>query len=147
MRRAIVVALGTGAFISSAAALSLSGADEFGKDITRGQYEIALRGIGATLPARLSRCDALAAVDKDVCRTEAQARDLVRVAELEQDFRRTEQSARALQRARIDARYQVERARCGLQPAGFKREKCLVKAHANRGRALLEAAAPYQSRS
>jgi len=146
MRRAIVVALGTGAFISSAAALSLNGAEEPRNVMTRGDYEIALRGLEAARPARLARCEALAAVDKDVCRTEAQARELVRVAEIEQDFRPSEQSARALQRARIDARYQVERARCGLQAGGFKREKCLVKAHANRGRALLEAAAPYETR-
>jgi len=146
MRRAIVVALGTGAFISSAAALSLSGAQEPRKDMSRGEYQVALAGIEAARPARLARCEALAAVEKELCRTEAQARELVRVAEIEQDFRRSEQSARALQRARIDARYQVERARCGLQAAGFKREKCLVKAHANRGRALLEAAAPYETR-
>ena len=146
MRRAIVVALGTGAFISSAAALSLSGAEEPRKDMNRGEYEIALRGIEAARPARLARCEALAAVDRELCRTEAQARELVRVAEIEQDFRRTQQSARALQRARIDARYQVERARCGLQAAGFRREKCLVKAHANRGVAMLEAAAPYETR-
>ena len=146
MRRAIVVALGTGAFISSAAALSLSGAEEPRKDMNRGEYEIALRGIEAARPARLARCEALAAADRELCRTEAQARELVRVAEIEQDFRRTQQSARALQRARIDARYQVERARCGLQAAGFRREKCLVKAHANRGVAMLEAAAPYETR-
>ena len=146
MRRAIVVALGTGAFISSAAALSLSGAEEPRNELTRVQYEIALRGVEAAGPARLARCDGLAAADKEVCRTEAQARDMVRVAEIEQDFRHSHQSARALQRARIDARYQVERARCGLQPGGFKREKCLVKAHAARGRALLEAAGPYETR-
>ena len=146
MRRAIVVALGTGAFISSAAALSLSGAEP-SKELTRSEYQTALRGLEAARPAHLARCEASSsAVDKEVCRTEAQARELVRVAEIEQDFRRSEQSARALQRARIDARYQVERARCGLQAAGFKREKCLVKAHANRGRALLEAAAPYETR-
>ena len=146
MRRAIVVALGTGAFISSAAALSLSGAQEPIKDMTRGEYEIALRGVEAARAARLARCDAVPAADKELCRTEAQARELVRVAEIEQDFRRTQQSARALQRARIDARYQVERARCGSQAGGFKREKCLVKVHAARGRALLEAAAPYETR-
>ena len=146
MRRAIVVALGTGAFISSAAALSLSGAED-SRELTRGEYQIALQGLEAARPAHLARCEGLAsAVDKDVCRTEAQARDLVRVAEIEQDFRRNEQSARALQRARIDARYQVERARCGLQAAGFRREKCLVQAHAARGRALHEAAGPNETR-
>ena len=100
MRRAIVVALGTGAFISSAAALSL----------------------GVTDP------------------------QMARTAEAANGPQRTQQSARALQRERIDARYQLDRSRCeGL--GGFRRDKCLVQAHAAKGRALLEAAAPYDTRS
>ena len=96
--RAIVVALGTGAFITSAAALSIGG-------------------------------NAAPAFEN----TSSEAY-------------RTGQSARALQRARIEARYQDERARCQGQ-SGMAREKCLVKAHATRGRALLQAAAPYEVRS
>jgi hypothetical protein len=70
---------------------------------------------------------------------------MVRTAELEARFRRTEHAERALQRARIDARYQVDRARCnGVN--GVRRDRCLVQAHATKGRALLEAAAPYEVR-
>lgn len=54
------------------------------------------------------------------------------------------QSAREAQRARIDARYQSDRARCDTL-AGFRRDKCLIQAHANKGRTLLEAAAPYEA--
>lgn len=145
--RAIVVALGTGAFITSAAALSISGNDASMQELDRQAYEASLRGIQAVREARIERCDALAAAnDRDYCRTEALAFELVRVAEVEQAFRRTEQSARALQRARIDARYQTDRARCAAVPGGTQREKCLVKAHAARGRALLQAAAPYDQR-
>ena len=145
MRRAIAVALGTGAFISSAAALSLSGTENGSRDLNRKEYEISLQRVSASQPAALSRCDALLAANKEVCRSEAEAREIVRVAEIEQDFRRTETSARALQRARIDARYQVERARCGTL-AGYKRDRCLIRAPAARGRALLEAASPYEVR-
>src|SRR5689334_15590502 len=109
--RAIVVALGTGAFITSAAALSIS-ANEATRDLDKQAYEASLRGAEAARTASLAKCEALAANEKEYCRTEAQASDLVRVAEIEQSYRRTEQSARALQRARIDARYQVDRARC-----------------------------------
>lgn len=145
--RAIVVALGTGAFITSAAALSIGGNDASMQELDRHGYEASLRGAQAAREARLGRCEALAAAnDRDYCRTEAQALDLVRVAEIEQSFRRSEQSARALQRARIDARYQVDRARCAAVPGGMQRETCLVKAHATRGRALLQAAAPYEKR-
>ena len=58
---------------------------------------------------------------------------------------RVRESARSEQRARIDTRYMVEREACANK-GGFQRDKCLVKAHANRGRAMLEAAAPYEVR-
>ena len=58
---------------------------------------------------------------------------------------RTRQSAREEQRDRIQARYAAQKESCA-QLKGYQREKCLVKAHANRGRALLEAAAPYENR-
>ena len=58
---------------------------------------------------------------------------------------RTRETAREVQRDRINARYVAEREACS-QLRGYQREKCIVKAHANKGRALLEAAAPYGSR-
>lgn len=54
----------------------------------------------------------------------------------------TQQAARAQQRARIEERYQADKLRC-TDLTGYRREKCVVQAHAVRGRALLEAAAPY----
>ena len=145
MTRAIVVALGTGAFITSAAALSIGGTAAPAGEVNRQAYEASLKGVQAARDASIARCETLAANDREYCRTEALATDMVRTAEVDDAFRRTEQSARALQRARIDARYQTDRARCaGL--GGFQREKCLVKAHAARGRALLQAAAPYEAR-
>jgi hypothetical protein len=58
---------------------------------------------------------------------------------------RVRESAREEQRSRIQSRYAAERESCA-QLRGYQREKCVVKAHANRGRALLEAAAPYENR-
>ena len=55
-------------------------------------------------------------------------------------------SARNAQRARIEARYTSERSACAAL-GGVKRDRCLIAAHATRGRALLEAAAPYETRS
>ena len=147
MTRAIVVALGTGAFITSAAALSVGSAGGSpGEPMNVAQYRDALRLLEDSRRENLLRCEGLAAADKDYCRAEAQAGDTIRVAELEQGYRGTEQSARALQRARIDARYQLDRARCATL-GGYKREKCVVQAHAARGRALLDAAAPYEGRA
>jgi hypothetical protein len=99
-RRAILIALGTGVVISSAAALDIAGAASDAAPAARGD------------PVQVAR-----------------ARD----------------TAREQQRSRINARYESERGACA-QLRGYQREKCLVKAHANKGRALLEAAAPYESR-
>jgi hypothetical protein len=58
---------------------------------------------------------------------------------------RTRDSARALQRATIEERYLADRERCaGL--SGYRRDKCFVQAHAVKGRAMLESAAPYEVR-
>ena len=58
---------------------------------------------------------------------------------------RTRASARAEQRERIDQRYRAERTECESL-GGYRRDRCVVKAHTARGRALLEAAAPYEVR-
>ena len=146
MKRAICVALGTGAVISSAAALGIGAANlQEPHSLSRQDYLVAMRTIEATREAILARCDALEGHARELCRVEAGAAEMVRVAELDVRHRRTEQAERALQRARIDARYQVDRARCGSF-GGFKRDRCLIQAHAAKGRALLEAAHPYEVR-
>ena len=99
MKRAIFVALGTGAVITSAAAFSMSASTEaVPQPAARGAYQVAMQ----------------------------------------------HQSAREQQRARIDTRYQSARALCDTL-SGFKRDKCLIQAHAARGRSMLEAAAPYEA--
>lgn len=145
MRRAIVVALGTGAAITSAAAIGFGDSEAGPRAISLREYQSALRAVESARPHSLARCATLPSAEGEICRAEAEGAIDVRAAEVEAAYRRDRASARALQRARIDARYQVERARCAAQ-GGFQRDKCLVRAHANRGRAMLEAAAPYEVR-
>lgn len=145
MRRAIFVALSTGAVISSAAAIGIGAAGPDSQTISRAQYESALTGVEVARASLAAQCDSRAGSDQEICLTEAAAHELVLAAELEARFRGTETSARELQRARIDGRYQVDRARCGAQ-SGIKRDRCLIRAHATKGRALLDAAAPYEVR-
>lgn len=103
MRRAILVALGIGTIVTSAAAI----------------------GITATaMPESVSTLQGpLSAVE----------------------MKRSEASARDAQRARIEQRYQAERAQCESL-GGLRHDRCLITAHAHHGHALLEAAAPYQVR-
>ena len=145
MKRAVLVALGTLTVIGSAAALGVAMSPE-SQAPSHVAYEEALAGIDAARPHALARCEAIAGNGKELCRAQAGADETIRVAELESRFRRTQESARNAQRARIEARYLVERAACGAL-GGFKRDRCLIAAHATRGRALLEAAAPYETRS
>jgi hypothetical protein len=100
MKRAILVALGTGAVITSAAALSI------GNAYTR------------SAPA-------------------------APLSEFEQA--RATWSARAAQRAQIEERYLAARAECDAL-GGAKRDRCLIAAHAFKGRLLLETQAPYEVR-
>jgi len=100
MKRAILIALGTGVVISSAAALDIAGS---------GQPAVPV-AIGDPIHAA-----------------------------------RVRENAREEQRSRIQERYLAEREQC-TDLRGYKREKCVVRAAANRGRALLEAGAPYETR-
>ena len=144
MKRAILVALGTGAAITSAAAFSIGAADS-GAVLDQVQYTAKVRAIQAARIARVERCEVRAGIEREFCRIEAEGEQAVRLADAEAAYKRTRQSARAAQRARIEARYQVERAKCGAL-GGFKRDKCLVQVHATKGRAMLDAAAPYEVR-
>lgn len=148
MQRAIFVALGTGALITCATAISIGAAavNEKPRTISRAEYDAALSGIGAARAHVYARCDRATGSEKELCRAEIEADEMVRVADLERAFRGNEAAARNVQRTRIEARYQVDRARCASF-GGLKRDRCLISAHATRGRALLEAAGPYEARS
>lgn len=145
MRRAIFVALSTGALITSAAAIGIGAAGTDQQSMSHAEYTAALRGIEAARARATARCEAFTASEREICLTQAAAHEMVQAAEMEANYRRGETTARALQRARVDARYQVERAGCGAQ-SGIKRDRCLIRAHATRGRAMLDAAAPYEVR-
>lgn len=145
MKRAIVVTLGVGAVITSAAAIGIGAAqqDTAPQSMTVHEYHSAQRAVELDRLHAGMRCDALAEGAREVCLAEANGASILRAAEIESAYRRDQSSARALQRAKIEARYQVDRAQCGAL-GGHKRDRCLVRAHATKGRAMLEAAAPYE---
>jgi len=103
MRRAILVALGIGTIVTSAAAIGIT-ATAMPESVTVLQGPVSFV-----------------------------------------EMKRAEASARVAQRARIEQRYEAERASCEAV-SGLRHDRCLITAHAHRGHALLEAAAPYQAR-
>jgi hypothetical protein len=146
MKRAILIALGTGALISSAAAIGIGMASAGAPEaLTRASYEEGLAETRAIHATAMRACEGLRTGERDTCRAEADAAAAIRGADLRVAFERTEAAARDAQRTRIDARYQIRRAHCQAQ-GGFRRDKCAISAHAERGRALLDVAAPYAAR-
>jgi len=143
MNRTSIVALGTGAIITSAAAIGIGAAHEPASSaMTRSAYQAALSRIEEARPREAELCARLAAPEREPCRAKALAAEMVRVADLDERYRRTPEATRAAQRARIEARYQVARAQCAAL-RGFERDQCYISAHAALGRALLESQDPY----
>ena len=99
MKRAVLMALGIGAVLTSAAAFST---------VASGPA-LAQSDGGSLAPAHMER------------------------------------RAREAQRAGIEARYQELRASCATL-GGARRDQCLIDAHTYRGRSMLAAAAPYETR-
>jgi hypothetical protein len=146
MKRAILIALGTSALISSAAAIGIgmtsAGAQE---RLTRAAYDKGLAETQAVHATAATACESLRGAEREICRVEADAAAAIRSADLRAEFERTQVAALDAQRTRIESRYQVRRAHCQAQ-GGLRRDKCAVSAHAERGRALLDIAAPYAAR-
>ena len=146
MTRAILVALGTGTIITSAAAIGINAAHPASPaPMTRAEFHAASAAIERAHAAALARCAAAPANEREACERWVDARNALRLADLDERFRRTPEAARNAQRARIDVRYQAARARCAVL-RGFEHDQCLIAAHAIRGRALLEAQDPYAAR-
>src|ERR1700752_783209 len=125
MERAVWVALGTGSLISCAAMIGIgNAASGESPTISREHYDAAIAGIDAARPEVIALCDS-ARTGKELCRVTAEADEMVRVAELAAKYRRGQASARSVQRARIEAKYQVERAKCATA-GGIARDRCLV---------------------
>jgi hypothetical protein len=140
MKRAILVALATGTVITSALSLGAATRSEM-QASDRRLYLAALTGIEAAHALRQARCNG--AAEKEICLASAEGGEAIRVADIESSYRHTREAARNAQRARIDGRYLLARASCAAL-GGPKRDQCQINAHALRGRALLEAAAPYE---
>jgi hypothetical protein len=146
MKRATFVALGAGAIIGSAAAIGIANGDAGAFFLSRTEYRDGMARVDVRRGNALARCESSAAALREVCRAEALAEATIRVAELEERLHPDDHTARGVQRARIDGRYQVARVRC--QPlSGYQKDRCLIAAHAARGRALLLAQAPYERRN
>ena len=129
----------------SMGALALTGATAFqiGASVssapslmTRGDYETLKVAIATEAQDLQLSCDALRGGERQVCHAESRAREEVLLAELEARYRGTFAAARDATMVRIRAKYDVDRSRC-FAYAGFKRDNCVVAAHAEKARSLM----------
>ncbi len=118
-------ALGIGASVSSTPSL-----------MARTDYDTLMAAIATEAQDLHLSCDSLRGADRHVCQAETRAREQVLVAELEARYRGTVAAARDANLTRIRAKYEVDRSRC-FAHAGFKRDNCVVAAHAEKARSLM----------
>ena len=98
------------------------------------EYGAARERIGANAKAALSQCEALAAAAKPVCIKEAQGREKIALAELDQQRRPSDANARRLAETRVAVNYEIAREKCNERQGDDKAE-CLSRAGAEESKA------------
>lgn len=129
----------------SAGVVALAGATAFGigasvsstpSMMSRSDYEAARTAIAVESRELNAICDTQRGTPRQVCLTETRGREQILLAELESRYRGTVNAGRDAAMVRVRARFDIERSRCSAY-AGFKRDTCVVSAHAERARSLM----------
>ena len=98
------------------------------------EYGAARNRIGATSKAALGQCEFLAAPAKTVCVKEAQGRERIALAELDQQRNPSDANARRLAETRVAVHYEVAVEKCKDLQEG-DRAACLSRASAEEAKA------------
>jgi dsDNA-specific endonuclease/ATPase MutS2 len=88
--------------------------------MSRDEYQAAKSRIEAEGEADEARCKALQGNAKDVCEEEAEGREDVAKAELEQRYKPSARNARKVAEAKIEAAYEIAKERCDAQTGNAK---------------------------
>ena len=99
--------------------------------LSRDQYRAAKARIEAESDAAEARCAALRGSAKDICEEEADGREKIAEAELEQQYKPSPRNARKLAQARIEAEYELALERCDALE-GAAEKNCEKEAEARR---------------
>jgi len=98
------------------------------------EYGAARERIGATSKVALGQCEALAATARTVCVKEAQGRERIALAELDQQRNPSDANARRLAETRVAVHYEIAVGKCNDRQGGDKAE-CLSRASAEEAKA------------
>lgn len=128
-----------GALAVSATAFGISAAVESPRSLMSPvDYGAAKKAIEAEIRLSLAQCREKDGLDKEICKTEAQADERVRKADLEAQYRGTVVAAADAKLARAKAQYEVAKVKCSDQRTEEKLS-CLKSARAEKAKALAEA--------
>lgn len=119
-------------FLSLLAASTLAAAQT--ASMSREDYRAAKQAIEAQEDAEEARCATLQGTARDVCEEEAEGREKVALAELEQRYEPSARNTRKLAIAKIDAVYEVAKEKCDAL-TGTAEDRCEKQAKAERNRA------------
>ena len=136
MKRTTLFAALTGALLVSATAYGISAAVDSPRTLMSPvDYSVAKKVIESDVHSAASKCRDLDGQQRDICKAEARADEIVRKADLEAQYRGTVAAGAEARLARAKAQYEVAKARCGDQRSA-DRVSCLRNARADKARAL-----------
>jgi len=127
------------ALFLSLAALGIGAAADLPSTLmSRADYSMAKKAIGAEMRLAMARCRDVQGAERDVCKAEALAGERVKLADLQARYHGTFTSFEKAQQVRAKAAYDIASARC-VSRAGDARVECLRAAREDQTRALAEA--------
>ena len=104
--------------------------------MTERDYEALKIAIAIDADDGMAMCNSFPGNGRLACQSEVRAERAVQLAELEMRYRGTYEAARDVRMVRIRANYEKARTQCfGL--SGYERDTCIVRAHAEKARALM----------
>ncbi|MBN9409482.1 MAG: hypothetical protein J0H69_10065 [Burkholderiales bacterium] len=80
--------------------------------MTKAEYDAAKDRIEQTHKADKKACDAMKDNAKDVCEKEADGKEKIAKAELEQSYKPSDRNARKVQEVRADTTYDIAKEKC-----------------------------------
>ena len=101
-------------------------------------YTQGKKAIEAETRIAFASCRSHAGVARDICKAEARAGERVKIADLQARYHGTVAAAEDAREARVKARFEVAKARCG-ERIGEARVDCLRSVREDRSRALADA--------
>jgi len=137
-RTALFAASFLALFMLSAAAVGIGASmDSPPTLMSPADYGVAKRAIESQTRAASARCRGTQGTQRDVCKAEVRAAERVKKADLAARYHGTVAAADEARQVRVNAQYEVARARCGGR-VGEERTQCIRAAREDRNKSVAE---------